>query len=231
MTATITRHPDDATLMSFAAGSLPEPLAAAIAAHASMCAHCRQELSGMESLGAALMEQTSKLGPVEAIAWNPPRVVTNMAVPTPRWHFDGGEQGARGELVPNTAVDLPQPIVRAYNLSLGTIAWKRLGPGMWHHRLDLSPGVEGDLRLLKIAAGRKMPIHGHGGCELTLVLDGAYGDETGVYWRGDIQDVDDDVEHAPVADAELGCICLIASERPARFRGLVSRFIQPWTGM
>ena len=139
----------------------------------------------------------------------------------------GGHDGRS----PTAAPELPAPIARTYDLSLATIPWKRLGPGMWHHRLNLSPGAEGDLRLLKIAAGRKMPMHGHGGSELTLVLDGAYGDETGTYRRGDIQDVDDDVEHTPVADADMGCICLIASERPARFRGLVVRLIQPWTGM
>ena len=76
-----------------------------------------------------------------------------------------------------------------------------------------------------------MPDHGHGGSELTLVLDGAYADETGEFRRGDIQDVDDEVEHRPVADKELGCICLIASERPARFKSLVGRLMQPWTGM
>ena len=36
MSKTIMRHPDPATLMSFAAGSLPEPLAAVMAAHLSI---------------------------------------------------------------------------------------------------------------------------------------------------------------------------------------------------
>ena len=76
-----------------------------------------------------------------------------------------------------------------------------------------------------------MPDHGHGGAELTLVLEGAYSDETGAYRRGDMQDVDETIEHTPVADTETGCICLIASEQPARFKGLVGRLLQPWTGM
>ena len=59
MKATIDRHPDDATLISYSAGSLGEPLAAAIAAHVSLCAHCRRELKTMEVLGAALMADTS----------------------------------------------------------------------------------------------------------------------------------------------------------------------------
>ena len=44
MSTPIRRHPDSATLMSFAAGALAEPLAAACSVHASMCAECRAEL-------------------------------------------------------------------------------------------------------------------------------------------------------------------------------------------
>ena len=126
---------------------------------------------------------------------------------------------------------LPPTIARHFGLTCDSIPWKRLGPGIWHHRLALSPATVGDLRLLKIAAGRKMPDHGHGGSELTLVLDGAYIDETGAYLRGDMQDVDDEVDHQPVADSKTGCICLIASEQPARFNGFWVRLLQPWTGM
>jgi putative transcriptional regulator len=92
---------------------------------------------------------------------------------------------------------------------------------MWHHRLALSPGVRGDLRLVKLVAGRRLPAHGHGGSELTLVLDGAFADETGEYFRGDIQDIDDQTEHRPAADRKLGCICLIANDRGLRFKGLL----------
>ena len=76
-----------------------------------------------------------------------------------------------------------------------------------------------------------MPEHGHGGCEMTLVLAGSYHDETGAFGPGDLQDVDESVEHKPLTDAVTGCICLIASERPARFKGLFGRLFQPLTGM
>ncbi len=52
---TITHHLDDATLMSYAAGSLPESLAAVAAAHVSMCGRCRHEVSVHERMGAALL--------------------------------------------------------------------------------------------------------------------------------------------------------------------------------
>ena len=126
---------------------------------------------------------------------------------------------------------LPSPIARIYGLTLETIPWKRLAPGIWHHRLPLTNKSAGDLRLLRIDAGRTMPEHGHGGSEVTLVLQGSYSDETGSYGRGDVQDLDGTTEHTPIANADTGCICLIASEHPARFKSVIARIMQPWTGM
>lgn len=216
MTSPIMHHPDGATLMSFAAGSLPEALAALVAAHTSACPACRRELRKLERFGSALFD----LADLSA-ATSPVKAPPMPAEPPVR-------------LAP-TATSLhdamPEPIRSRYGLTMDAVPWRRLGPGIWHHRLALSPGAVGDLRLLKIAAGRRVPEHGHGGMELTLVLDGAFSDETGRYGRGDIQDVDDDVEHRPVADGDCGCICLVASEQPARFKGIVSRMLQPLTGM
>lgn len=215
MSNAIMRHPDAATLMSFAAGTLAEPLAAVVAAHVSMCEECRADLIDMELMGAALIETVVR-GEARALAPAHPDDEPAAAAPARRPVGDDR---------------LPEVIARAYDITFDTVPWKRLGPGIWHHRLPLSNGVGGDLRLLKIAPGREMPDHGHGGTELTLVLDGAYSDETGAYRRGDIQDVDEGIEHEPVADKVTGCICLIASERPARFKSLVGRLLQPWTGM
>ena len=221
MNATIKRHPDDATLMSYAAGSLGEPLAAAVVAHVSLCGHCRRELKTMEALGAALMADASREDSTKVQTLRrPSEAVTAL---------DNGDRHTMAS--PQSGGGLPEPIARKYGLTIDTIPWRRLGPGVWHHRLAMSPGVTGDLRLLKIAAGRKMPEHGHGGTELTLVLDGSFDDETGTYRRGDIQDADGDLQHRPVAGAQSGCICLVAADQPARFKGIISRLIQPWTGM
>jgi anti-sigma factor ChrR (cupin superfamily) len=54
---TITHHLDDATLMSFAAGSLPAALSAVAAAHVAMCTRCRREVAGLERVGGALLAE------------------------------------------------------------------------------------------------------------------------------------------------------------------------------
>ena len=222
MSTTITRHPDDANLMSFAAGALPEPLAAAVAAHLQYCRRCRSELRGLRALGGALLADAPEPAPsLTASPWPAPATQAGELAPA--------QQGAPKS--PAAATGLPAIIARHYQLDMASLRWRWLGPGIRHVPLPLSPGVVGDLRLLKIAAGRKMPEHGHGGCEMTLVLDGAYSDETGAFGPGDIQDVDGELEHQPVVDPHLGCICLVASERPARFKGAFSRLLQPWSGM
>jgi len=76
-----------------------------------------------------------------------------------------------------------------------------------------------------------MPEHGHGGSELTLLLRGSYRDEVGHFARGDLADLDETVEHQPVADPETGCICLIGTESKARFKSLFARLLQPLTGL
>jgi putative transcriptional regulator len=216
MKSSFRHHPDPTTLMSFAAASLPESLAAVVAAHVSMCPHCRRVLHDLDHVGAALMS-ASRCDDTESPA-------LRKAVPDPRAPAAPQPPLPQGER-------LPAPIALTYGLAMARIPWRRLGPGIWHHRLPLRRKEDGDLRLLRIQPGRTMPDHGHGGAELTLVLEGAYSDATGRYRRGDVQDVDEGIEHRPVVDPGAECICLIASERPAKFKSLISRLLQPLTGM
>jgi putative transcriptional regulator len=75
-----------------------------------------------------------------------------------------------------------------------------------------------------------MPSHGHAGPELAIVLDGSYRDEIGLFARGDLADLDQEVRHQPRAHEGEGCVCLIATERPLRFEGRLLRWIQPALG-
>lgn len=222
----IKHHPDDSTLMSYAAGALPACLSAVVAAHVDMCPHCRRELRLMERLGLAMIEDL----PAERGTLRAPVIAlrTLESVIVSKTDRRSGALAAAAH-VPDS--DVPAPLRPHIGDRLDSIEWNRLGFGVWHHPLPIAKGQSGMLSLLKIEPGRGMPEHGHGGAELTLMLDGAYEDHTGRYERGDIADLDDGTEHRPVADPVAGCICLVASERKAAFKGLVSRLIQPWTGL
>ena len=219
MTRHIHNHPDPANLVSYAAGTLHEALSAAVACHLAMCPDCARQLHLLEAVGGMLLRQASDAGRLTA---------PSVAYPgTP-----GTDDGAGRPVARTPASErLPAPLYKRYGLRLETVSWRWLGPGVMTYRLPLSRATDGDLRLLKIQPGRRMPEHGHGGSEMTVVIEGAYSDATGVYRRGDIQDADGDLEHQPVVlDGEV-CVCLVASEQPARFKGMVSRLLQPVIGM
>jgi putative transcriptional regulator len=230
-------HPDESTLMSYAAGSLPEPLSLIIAAHCSVCPLCAAEVRKMEHIGSALFGDLTTVAMVSAAPC--------MALRSPETEPDttsetGGEAGSNmldraiGASVAGSAAgphEVPEPLRHLVGDNLDAIAWQRLGFGVWHAPVLKGKSVRGDVRLLKVEPGRAMPEHGHGGSELTMILRGAYHDEVGRFGPGDVADLDDEIEHQPVADARLGCICIIASEKQAVFKGFFARLIQPLTGI
>lgn len=207
-------HPDDSTLMSYAAGSLSPALAAVIASHVWSCPHCQREIKFLQMIGAAVMRdlpeaELTRPAPVLALSSLEADVDTRMA---PR---------------PDDA-DIPLPIATFAGHRLDDVEWSTVSPGVQQHVINIGSNAGGMIKLLKIDPGRKIPEHGHGGTELTLVLRGAFSDVYGTFRTGDIADVDSDVDHAPVADAHVGCICLIAAETPPHFRGLIARMAQPF---
>jgi len=210
---TITRHLDDATLMSFAAGSLPGALAAVAAAHVAMCGRCRGEVAFLERIGGAL------LGSLPQVA---------MLRPKPALPEFGGPQEATASPGEVPSGEVPPPLMRIAGASLDSVRWRWIAPGLWHRPLPIRG--EGSLHLLKGSPGVSVPEHGHGGSELTLVLRGALLDSSGRYGPGDVADFDEGIEHSPAADA-TGCICVVANERPTRFRNLLAQLLRPWHGI
>ncbi len=215
---TIRHHPGSDSLMSCSAGSMPEAFAAVMAAHIDVCPQCRRELALMEDIGAVLFKNMSP-SPMT-------REAPVMAVR--RAEADIATSDARSK-VPS-AGDMPSPLRPLAGDYLDDIAWRRLAPGLMHYQFTLSKRL-GDLRLVKVAPGRSLPEHSHGGSELTLVLRGSYSDKTGRYGVGDVADLDENTEHQPVADPVEGCICLIASDHKIRFKSVLARIVQPFTGM
>jgi putative transcriptional regulator len=222
MSASVSHHVDAATLLAFSAGTLNEALSAVVAAHVHGCPDCATEVDRMDLVGATLLATMAV----------PMQGTRDTADKTPPFR-DTTHENPTTMAKPATAAPcvVPAPIRAHFGIDNSSIRWKQLAPGVWHHRFKLSRRKSGDLRLLKIAPGYRMLEHGHGGTELTLVLDGAYSDSTGEYLSGDIQEVAEEIEHCPIADRVSGCICLIASEEPARFRGVVGRIVQLWTGL
>lgn len=215
---TINHHPDISMLMSCAAGSQPEAMAAVIAAHLAQCPACAREVGRMSRIGAALF------GDIDAAP-----LVSDAPIAAAR-ATEAGPDAPPGAASPALA-DVPAHLVPLLGPSLDDVPWQCLAPGIQHCPVPLSEGAKGDLRLIRVGPGKALPEHGHGGEELTLVLRGSYADALGVFRTGDVADLDEETEHRPVADARDGCICLVASDGKARFKGLIARLMQPLTGL
>jgi putative transcriptional regulator len=210
---TVTHHPDASTLMSFAAGTLPAALAAAVAGHLSLCPVCRREARLLDAIGAATLREL----PGAPLERSPP---DSRELPAP----DTGPEVSTGP----ADGEVPFPLWKIIGPRLDDRTWRFQAPGIYQHLIRFPNPSDGILRLIKALPGAAIPEHGHQGTELTLVLRGAYRDRLGAFHRGDMADLDDAVDHTPIADPGAGCICLVASEAPPVFRGLLPRLLRPF---
>ncbi len=211
----INHHLTDALLMAYAAGTLPEAFSLVAATHVSLCDDCRARLASYEALGGAVLDQA------EAVAMGAGSLEATLA------RIAGGAPVEKP--VHRQAGIFPGPLQDYVGGDLEAVRWRSLGMGVKQAILPTDKAAS--VRLLYIPAGSAMPDHGHRGTELTLVLQGAFRDEDGRFARGDVEVANEAVEHTPVAEAGLDCICLAATDAPLRFRKLIPRLAQPFFGI
>ena len=222
-----THHPDEATLMEYAAGTLDEAFAVTVSCHLEICPDCRKAVRAAEAMGGAMLcEQVG--APVAEGSFG--RLLEKISAAS----GEGGNTApaVREQVQPQRPGSvLPAALGSYIGRNVDEIRWKRIGPGVWQHPIRLSDGAKSSLRLLRIAPGRSVPEHGHGGQEITLILSGAYRDEIGYFGPGDVADLDEDIEHQPRVVSDEDCICLAATEKPTRFKSVAGRLLQPFVGI
>lgn len=218
----IHHHLNEATLMAYAAGTLPESMNLVIATHLSQCSTCRKKVDEMEEMGAGSLENDPGLA-MKSDALD--QIMTLLdADEKPKVFQAANDHSA-------ASASVPLPLRRFVPDGLEKVSWRNMAPGIKCYTL---PGVnarKGSVRLMKLAPGVAIPEHGHNGTELTLVLSGSFSDEVGRFKAGDIADLDDDIDHQPIADSDQECICLIATEYPLRFKTMVPKIMQYFVGM
>jgi putative transcriptional regulator len=206
----IKHHIPEPMLVAYAAGSLEHPFALVVAAHVSLCDECRARLGAHESVGGALLEEQA----LQAVSATMKDAVLAQL---------DGAPGTQIAPVHERSGVFPGPVMQA--LKGKPPRWRSVGGGI--RQTLLHADDEGSARLLYIPPGKAVPDHGHNGIELTLVLQGAFSDETGRFGVGDLEVADDTLEHTPVAEQGAPCICLAATDAPIRFNSLIPRLLQP----
>ena len=125
---------------------------------------------------------------------------------------------------------LPNPLNNYVEKGLSEISWRSLGLGASQFLIPIDD-KSATARLIKIAAGTKVPSHSHQGPEMTLVLSGSFSDNTGHYTVGDLQEANEELTHQPHAGSLSNCICLAITDAPLRFNSLTARLTQPIIGI
>lgn len=211
----IQHHPEDATLLAYAAGALPAAMALVVGCHLESCRRCRQAIADAEDLGGALIDELA------------PQAMQQDARQTMLQKLDLDPAAEQIVLHRPEADDdraLPRKLQRLLgSRPLDQHRWRSAGPGVRMLKLDCS---EGQIVMLDIAAHHKVPVHSHHGNELTLILNGDYEDKLGRFATGDIADLDHRIEHQPQAGAR-GCLCLAGLDAPVRYKALIPRLLQP----
>ncbi len=211
----INHHLDEATLLSYSAGSLSQGMALVVACHLAFCPECQERSRKADSVGGALLESLDS------------EAVSASMLDTILMQLDDLEPEAPVQPVYSDP-EIPAPLQAYIPGSFDDLEWKRIVPGVSYY--DMPWQGRGVSRLLRISPGKSMLPHTHDGNELTLVLRGSFSDEIGRFGPGDIADLDDQVEHQPLVDSQEDCICLIATDAPLRFTTLFGKLVQPITG-
>lgn len=216
-----THHLDDATLVSYSAGALPAALAVVASAHLERCAECLEQLHAADRIGGVLMQQQRVDAPPEdARAAMLALLDDEPALPQTTLPVEVMEASDPDRL--------PSALHPWFGHSIRALRWRRVAPGV--QRILASGIAGGDLMLLRIAPGSKLPLHSHGGNELTMILDGAYDDVLGHFAPGDVADLDGETLHQPVTSPGVPCICVAATDAPLVFSGWLARTLQPLFG-
>ena len=216
-------HLDPATVVSHAAGALSPELSAIVAIHLEACAECRQAVARAEGIGGVLVEQQLPMQKPARRQQLRERMLERLS--------QAGPPGMPPAPPPvsNDPDALPKPLHPYFGTSYRALKWRWMGPGMHYIRTTGPSG--GTMLMLRIGPGRRMPVHGHEGSELTQILRGAYDDALGHFAAGDVADLDADTEHQPVTSAGEACICVAALDAPLRFPGWFARRLQPVFGI
>ena len=215
---TMSRHPSPELMARYVAGTLSPAAALVVESHLALCVDCAASHRDMLAVAGVLLERQS---PSELDARLFERTLARLDEKRPAAAPSPARRPAR-----DLGIRLPAPIA-----DRATSGWRWMGPGMAYARLDVPEDRTTQLVLLKIAANRRMPTHGHSGDELTLVLQGAFEDEHGRCAAGDLAEEDDDTHHTPVVTGEETCICLASIEGRLRPHGLIGRLVSPLIGL
>lgn len=215
----ITQHPSSDWLSAYAAGSLSLSQSLCVAAHVEHCPQCQQNLSRLNQLGGELMTEL-KPAPEQSLSFDTlmDAIKQQEQLESHTTEADLADTGSPSAI--------PRCLRKFIPENYDQLNWSRLSPSM--HTTELCRDHCGTkVELLRIKPGGSAATHTHLGDELTVILEGSFSDENGVYSSGDFMACDGHDTHTPVASKDRECICLVVSKAPIQFTGWFTRLFNP----
>lgn len=195
--------------------AMSAPLRVFLDAAATLRADPDWLVTAADPLGGALLEDETE-AEVDDGALDAVLARIDDADAAPAAHEAAARRAGRGlaELLA-----LPRPVRDAALEALKSNGWRSAAPGL--RVLPIMEDGGARLELLRIEPGWGPPAHDHAGEELTLVVAGAYTDQSGRYGPGDISVKCAGDVHRPVAEPGAPCYALAVSSGPLQFQGLL----------
>ncbi len=210
-------HPYDELLTAYSAGSLPLSQALCISAHLEHCASCGTKLKRLNRVGSELMQQLKPARASDALKQKLMQRLDSLT-----------ETEDEPEVKTEAAdASIPRCLRQFIDKGYASLRWKRVSADI--HSVELCRDSNGaKVELLKIKPGGSASTHTHLGDEYTVILEGSFSDESGLYRRGDFLVRDESDRHTPVATKDRECICLAVTEGPVQLTGFFNRLLNPF---
>lgn len=215
-----------ALMLAYASGALDEAETLIVSAHINLSEKGQKAASFYEAMGGVTLEKFCE--PVQMSKGSMEYVLDRLD------DLDKDNSCAQSESCECSIFkDLPIPDCLS-DAVLGqkrSPSWKKYVPGV--EGFELKMGCKrstSKARFMRFDPAFKSPHHSHAGREITLVLDGAFDDETGRYGRGDLLVIDNEEQHhTPQACPTDGCVCMVVTNAPIRLKGIAS-LLNPFLG-
>ncbi|NOJ06776.1 ChrR family anti-sigma-E factor [Vibrio splendidus] len=222
----IKHHPNAAILKDFVDGTLADSVSLIVSSHVELCEHCQQQVNMLTAQAADSVFESDTSG-LQLSDSEMDAFLSDDG----EFDFDAIAQitadssqaiEVKPEVQQVTVADTTFTIPRALN-SVARKDWMNLGK-ISRARLDFDDEAH-HTSLLHIDKDGQVPCHTHKGFEITLLLEGSFEDEMGVYNKGDFIWLDGDHTHQPAT--KEGCVCLTVSSDALYFTKGVSQLFNP----
>jgi len=211
--------------MKFAAGQLNNALGVLIACHLEQCDHCKSKVASYEALGGDILSELPETQEVSD-AMLPSLLSKLDASADSNVNIDSANSGHYDSLMINN-MNIPRPLRRFIPAEFAQLQWSGFSSSIKEFVLPLTDdGLTA--KLYKIAAGKELPEHTHKGNEFTLVMEGSFTDNFGIYQPGDFILADTSTRHQPKAANDSDCICFAVMDAPLKMTGFFGRMLNPF---